>query len=68
MAVGVVWFLLIGGVVDTTTLPAGAGDARAMAGRTLIPGVIWKVAWVSAAVLALIVGGQLLLRPGYAIG
>jgi hypothetical protein len=68
VAVSVVWFLLIGGVVDTTTLPAGGGDARAMAGKTLIPGVIWKVFWVFVAVVALIVGGQLLLRPGYEIG
>lgn len=68
VAVSLVWFLLIGGVVDTTTLPSGGGDARIMAGKTLIPGVIWKVFWVFVAIVALIVGGQLLLRPGYAIG
>jgi hypothetical protein len=67
VAVSVVWFLLIGGIFDTTTLPVGGGDAASLAGKTLIPGVLWKIFWVGVAVLALIVGGQLLLRPGYAI-
>jgi Peptidase M50B-like len=67
VAVSLVWFLLIGGIFDTFTLPAGGGDASIMAGKTLIPGLIWKIAWVFVAIVALIVGGQLLLRPGYAI-
>lgn len=68
VAVSLVWFLLIGGIFDTTTLPSDGGDAKIMAGKTLIPGVIWKLFWIFIAVVALIVGGQLLLRPGYGIG
>jgi hypothetical protein len=67
VAVSLVWLLLIGGVIDATQLPSSAGDARNLADRTLVPGVLWKIFWVGVAVLALIVGGQLLLRPGYAI-
>jgi hypothetical protein len=67
VAVSLVWLLLIGGVVDAAQLPSWAGDARNLADRTLIPGVLWKIFWITVAVLALIVGGQLLLRPGYAI-
>ena len=35
---------------------------------TLIPNFIWNLLWIVVAVVSLIVGGQLLLRPGYDIG
>lgn len=68
VAAGLVWFLLISGTVEAFRLPAGGGDAASLAGRTLVPGVLWKLLWIVVAVVALVVGGQLLLRPGYAIG
>jgi hypothetical protein len=67
-AVAVTWFLLINGTVEAFRLPSSGGDAASLAGRTLIPGFIWKTLWIFVAVVALIVGGQLLLRPGYGIG
>lgn len=67
-AAGVAWFLLISGTVAAFKLPASGGDAASLAGRTLIPGVVWKLFWILVSVVALIVGGQFLLRPGYAIG
>ena len=67
-AAGAVWFLLIAGTFEAFSLPSGGGDASTLAGKTLIPGVIWKLFWIFIAVVSLIVGGQLLLRPGYDIG
>jgi len=64
----VVWFLLIAGVVEAFRLPSLGGGRNTLAGKTLIPGVLWKLLFIFVAVVALIVGGQLLLRPGYAIG
>jgi hypothetical protein len=63
----VVWFLLISGLVESIKLPSNDGDARSLARRTLVPGVVWKLFWFSTALVALIVGGQLLLRPGYSL-
>jgi hypothetical protein len=67
LAVALVWFLLITGTREAFKLPSTGGDAASLAGRTLIPGVIWKVFWAGVSVLALIVGAQLLLRPGYSL-
>jgi hypothetical protein len=67
-AAGVVWFLLIVGLVESYQLPSNGGDAASLASRTLIPGFVWKLFWLSVSLISLIVGGQLLLRPGYAIG
>jgi hypothetical protein len=43
-------------------------DGAKLASKTLIPNVIWTALWLFLAVFSLIVGGQLLLRPGYGIG
>jgi hypothetical protein len=64
----VVWFLLIAGVVEAFRLPSLGGGRNTLAGRTLIPGILWQLLFIFVAIVALIVGGQLLLRPGYTIG
>ena len=63
VAVGIVWFLLISGVVDSFRLPSSDGDAAALAGKTLIPGFVWKLLWIVIGVVALVAGGRLLLVP-----
>ncbi|WP_433787396.1 M50 family metallopeptidase [Actinomycetospora sp. CA-101289] len=69
LAVGLAWLLLLGGLVDAVRLlQAPSSDGAQLARRTLIPNVVWSLAWVFLAVTTLIVGGQLLLRPGYTIG
>jgi hypothetical protein len=30
--------------------------------------VLWRLLWVVVAIVALVIGAQLLLRPGYGIG
>lgn len=43
VAVGLVWFLLIGGVVHTVELPTQRGHAAILSGQTLVvPGIVWK--------------------------
>jgi hypothetical protein len=69
VAVALVWWLLIGGVRSAWTMSTSDGsDSYWLARRTLIPRVAWKVLWIFIAVVALIIGGQLLLRPGYEVG
>jgi hypothetical protein len=65
-AVGLVWFLLIKGLVDAATIPFGSGksDPEVLAKKTLIPGRVGQLAWIVIAVVALYVGGRLLLVPG----
>ncbi|WP_328308895.1 M50 family metallopeptidase [Actinomycetospora sp. NBC_00405] len=60
----VVWFLLIAGAVWAFRLPAGGGS-NTLAGKTLIPGVVWQLLFIVVAIVDLFVGGQLLLRPGF---
>jgi hypothetical protein len=68
-AVGIAWVLLFGGLLETVrNLSGKTGDGEALVGRTWIPHVVWNLVWFFIAVVALIVGGQLLLRPGYGIG
>jgi hypothetical protein len=68
-AVGIAWFLLFGGLLDNLRLLGNrSGDGHRLAGMTLIPNFLWNLAWVVVALVALIVGGQFLLRPGYDIG
>ncbi|GLZ45255.1 membrane protein [Actinomycetospora sp. NBRC 106375] len=68
-AVGIAWVLLIGGFVkNVSLLGAPSQDGANLAGRTLIPNFVWSLIWIFIALVALIVGGQLLLRPGYGIG
>lgn len=64
----VVWFLLIAGVVGAFRVPPGKGSTDVLPRLTLIPGVVWRLLWVVVAIVALIIGAQLLLRPGYGIG
>jgi hypothetical protein len=69
IAVGLAWVLLIGGLVKNfSLLQKPSQDGAHLAGRTLIPNFVWSLVWIFIAVVALIVGGQLLLRPGYDIG
>ena len=63
-AVGIAWFLLIAGLVDAVTLPSDRGDAANLARKTLVPGFVWQLIWITIAVVALYVGGRLLLVPG----
>ncbi len=63
----VVWFLLIAGTLWAFRSRSGGGR-NTLAGRTLIPGILWQLLFIFIAIVALIVGGQLLLRPGYTIG
>ncbi len=68
-AVGIAWFLLISGFADLVRVRLTATvDAQALARMTLVPRVVWALIWVVIGLFCLIVGGQLLLRPGYAIG
>ena len=69
VAVAIAWLLLLGGVRHTFTMSRGENsDAYWLARRTWIPTMIWQLVWILVAIVALIVGGQLLLRPGYGIG
>ncbi|MDD7936809.1 M50 family metallopeptidase [Actinomycetospora lutea] len=64
----VAWFLLLAGAVWSFRIPADKGPSETLPRRTLIPGLLWRLLWIVVAIVALIVGGQLLLRPGYGIG
>jgi hypothetical protein len=70
VAVGIAWWLLIGNVRATFEMGWRGvnSDADRLARATLVPKVVWYVVWIGLSLLALIVGAQLLLRPGYAIG
>lgn len=64
----VAWFLLLAGTLGTFRIPGLGGGPNTLAGKTFIPGVLWQLLFIGVAIVALIVGGQLLLRPGYGIG
>lgn len=66
-AVGIAWLLLLGGLLRIVRVLGGSGDSAALAAMTLIPNFIWSLIWLFVALVALIVGGQLLLRPGYSL-
>jgi hypothetical protein len=69
VAVGIAWLLLIGGAADNLSFRGRKADASFLAGTTIIvPAFVWELLWAFVSVVTLIVGGQLLLRPGYAIG
>ncbi|MDD7964145.1 M50 family metallopeptidase [Actinomycetospora lemnae] len=69
IAVGIAWLLLIGGAADNLAIGNGKYDAKFLAGATfIVPAIIWELLWAFVSVFTLIVGGQLLLRPGYAVG
>ncbi|MHC1563115.1 M50 family metallopeptidase [Actinomycetospora sp. C-140] len=68
-ATGVVWLLLFGGLLDAINLlsePSSDGDR--LAKMTFIPNFVWSLAWIFVNLTSLIVGAQLLLRPGYGLG
>jgi hypothetical protein len=61
VAVGIVWLLLIGGVIDAIRMDRGDdSDAYWMARRTWIPAIVWQAFWVTVALVCLYVGGRLL--------
>jgi hypothetical protein len=64
VAVGLVWWMLIGGAYWASVgLSRGKGsDAAVLARRTLIPGVVWHVLWALIGTYALLVGGRYLLH------
>jgi Peptidase M50B-like len=69
IAVGIAWFLLLGGFVDTLRLLKDpSSDGGKLAEMTLIPNFLWTLTWVFVGLVSLIIGGQLLLRPGYELG
>lgn len=68
-AVGIAWFLLISGFADLVRVPLTTTvDAQELARMTLVPRAVWALIWIAIGLFCLVVGGQLLLRPGYAIG
>jgi hypothetical protein len=64
VAVGLVWWMLIGGAYWASVgLSRGEGsDAAVLARTTLIPGVVWHVLWALIGTYALLVGGRYLLH------
>lgn len=61
VAVGIVWYLLLGGLARIIIVFRGSGDSVSLARRTLIPGIVWSLIWFAIALLCLIKGGSLLL-------
>ena len=62
VAAGLVWLMLLGGVVDAVTMGrTGGADAAVMARRTWIPALVWQAFWVTVALVCLYAGGRLLL-------
>jgi hypothetical protein len=68
VAVGIAWWLLLGGLLRVVRVLGGSGDSAELTRLTLIPQFVWSLIWLFIALVALIVGAQLLLRPGYAVG
>ncbi|MFC5139455.1 M50 family metallopeptidase [Actinomycetospora rhizophila] len=68
VAVGIAWWLLLGGLLRIIRVLGGSSDATRLAEMTFIPKFVWSLVWLFIGVVSLIVGGQLLLRPGYGIG
>ncbi len=60
-AYGVTWFLLLSGVRVVVDHGSNASDARALAGMTHIRPAFWVGLWLTGTVLALAVGGVLLV-------
>lgn len=62
VAVGIVWYLLLGAVARNWSILTGKGDAAALQTSTLIiPGFVWKLLWIVIGIVCLIKGGSLLL-------
>jgi hypothetical protein len=63
VAVGLVWWMLIGGAVYSS-IRLGRGDdsdAHVLATRTLVPRVVWHVIWAVIGIVCLWKGGRALL-------
>ena len=61
LAVGAVWLLLIGGLIDSIRMSrTGGADADLMARRTWVPAIVWQAFWVTVALVCLYAGGRLL--------
>ncbi|TCK27446.1 M50 family metallopeptidase [Pseudonocardia endophytica] len=61
VAVGMVWYLLLGGLVMTFLHFGKSVDSGLLAKKTLIPRFVWSVIWVVIGLVCLIKGGALLL-------
>ncbi|MCD2187579.1 M50 family metallopeptidase [Actinomycetospora soli] len=62
VAAGAVWVLLIGGVRSAFRMELkGTSDAYFMMRGTLIPRTVWKLFWITVALVCLYAGGRLLL-------
>ncbi|HEY2192995.1 MAG TPA: M50 family metallopeptidase [Actinomycetospora sp.] len=61
VAIVVIWWLLIGGVRSAVIMATdGGSDAAVMGRRYLLPAVIWKLFWITVALVCLYAGGRLL--------
>lgn len=68
VAVGLAWWLLFGALRAVLILSRGPDtDPDFLYRSTLVPRIVWHAIWVGIALVALIVGAQLLLRPGYGV-
>ncbi|GAA4745974.1 M50 family metallopeptidase [Actinomycetospora chibensis] len=66
-AVAIAWLLLLGGLLRIVRVLGGSGDSEDLRKMTLIPEFVWSLTWLFIGLVSLVVGAQLLLRPGYAI-
>jgi peptidase M50B-like protein len=55
------WFLLLSGVRFVLMPDSWAGDSETLSRTTHIPRVVWIAFWLAGAVLALWIGGHLLV-------
>ncbi|HUK73534.1 MAG TPA: M50 family metallopeptidase [Streptosporangiaceae bacterium] len=61
VACGLTWFLLLSGVGDVLVHNTRAQDAQTLRNLTYIPKALWVGLWLMGTILALIIGGALLL-------
>jgi hypothetical protein len=64
VAVGLVWWMLIGGAVDSAAAFRGgvSGDASRLGELTVLPAKLWDILFALFGIFALLVGGRHLLR------
>jgi hypothetical protein len=61
VAVGIVWYLLLGGLFLIFRRFGGSSDSAALRKKTLVPGIVWTLIWLAIGLVCLIEGGTLLL-------
>lgn len=62
VAVGIVWYLLLGAVIRNWTILTQKGDAESLQKSfVVVPGIVWKLLWIVIGLVCLIKGGALLL-------